>query len=188
MKILIVAMGRTGSTNLMRCLSETLNLELIAEPFNTHFWRDLEKREPTYKEGDPIPDNCVFKTMIDHNPKWLNKNVKNFSHVIVLVRANIRELCISGVNATKYGYYHEYEPTEFPYINNFVHESKKYKKLFQFAAFHPKSKLVFYEDLYNKSSSIVENTVRWMNLGITKEQFNEMRDGYLSPSKRLRKI
>lgn len=188
MKVLIVAMGRTGSTNLMRCLSETLNLELIAEPFNDHFWRVLEKREPPYKEGDPIPDNCVFKTMIEHNPQWLNKNTSKFDHVIVLARANIRELCISGVNAIKYGYYHEYEPTEIPRINNFVHESAKYRKLFQVAAFHPKSRLVWYEDLYNKNISIAEHTVHWMNLGISKEQFYEMRDGYLSPSKRLRKL
>ena len=90
MKILIIALPRTGSTSVLNKYSLEYNLKKIEEPFNI---RNLEK----LNENDLNQDNIVLKTIIDQIPSnetnhinyWFNK-CKEFDKVILLSRKDLK--------------------------------------------------------------------------------------------------
>ena len=188
MKVLVVTHGRSGSTNLMYSLAKVFNLKVIIEPFNEDLWNNIFKEPSPYKEGDPIPDNCLFKCVIDHNNAWLHRNVRRFDFVIVLAREKLREVAISVANAMVYGFYNKYPVTENPSNKTYLVVSDSYKKLFKFNIMVPNSKLVWYEDIYNEDPILSYQAIQKIGMGIDKGRFKVMWDEYLNPSKRLRTV
>lgn len=90
MSILIIALPRTGSSELIRRLSKKHKLNSLFEPFNPSVGLP------------PITDfeNIVLKTIIFHLPyyvneenriNWLIELTKNFDEVILLSRKNLTE-------------------------------------------------------------------------------------------------
>lgn len=89
MKILIIALPRTGSTSLLNEYSLKYNLKKIEEPFNI---KNLKK----LNENNLNEDNIVLKTIIDQIPLheinhinyWFNKS-KEFDIIILLSRKDL---------------------------------------------------------------------------------------------------
>ena len=85
MKILIIALGRTGSTSLLFKLAEEHNLNVIMEPQN----------KSEYREND---DNIIIKTLIWQTPKgedeatWFKTLIPKFNKVILLTRKDLKSL------------------------------------------------------------------------------------------------
>jgi len=80
MKILIIALPRTGSTNLMDKIARENNLSPIFEPF--------DKRK-SYLYSSSL-DNVVVKTIVEQHPNNLDL-CKDFKEVILLSRRNFIE-------------------------------------------------------------------------------------------------
>ena len=82
MKILILALARTGSTNFLFRLAKEHNLTPIFEP----------RQKEEFKEDT---DNIVIKCILWCVPKdeiWFNELIKKFDKVILLSRRNLKEL------------------------------------------------------------------------------------------------
>lgn len=85
MKILIIALGRTGSTSLLFKLAEEHKLTVIMEP---------QKRNE-YREDE---DNIIIKTLIWQIPKgeneltWFKTLIPKFNKVILLTRKDLKSL------------------------------------------------------------------------------------------------
>jgi hypothetical protein len=79
MKILIIALPRTGSTSLLKKISKDRNLKSFFEPF------DGTNRVMYNNE-----DNSVVKTIICHHPNNFELS-KEFDKVILLTRKNVLE-------------------------------------------------------------------------------------------------
>jgi hypothetical protein len=90
MSILIIALPRTGSTELGKRLALKYNLKYEFEPFNTKSY--------TYDKN--LFKKCVLKTIIFHHPtnvngehriEWLLNLTKEFDEVILLSRKNLTD-------------------------------------------------------------------------------------------------
>ena len=85
MKILIIALGRTGSTSLLFKLAEEYNLNVIMEPLERNLFREDE-------------DNIIIKTLIWQIPKgenedtWFKTLIPKFDKVILLTRKDLKSL------------------------------------------------------------------------------------------------
>lgn len=80
MRILIIALPRTGSTSLLYKLAKEFQIKAVFEPF------DGTERE-SYNIKD---DNVVVKTIICHHTDNLSL-AKNFDKIILLSRKNFKE-------------------------------------------------------------------------------------------------
>ena len=189
MKILLIGHGRCGSTSLHYALSKILNLDKIIEPFNSGLWNDYYKESPPYKEGDEIPDNVIFKTLVgpQFNNDWIKKNHSNFDKTIILVRDNIRDTVISHENAKKYGYINSYEADEILKSESFVHVSRNYEWLFNFNNTSIKPQMIWYEDLYSDFETC-KKTIKSLELRLKDRDIETIWNEYLNPKLRLRKI
>jgi hypothetical protein len=85
MKILIIALGRTGSTSLLFKLAEEYKLNVIMEPLERNLFREDE-------------DNIIIKTLIWQIPKgenedtWFKTLIPKFDKVILLTRKDLKSL------------------------------------------------------------------------------------------------
>jgi hypothetical protein len=85
MKILIIALGRTGSTSLLFKLGEEYDLNVIMEPLERNLFREDE-------------DNIIIKTLIWQIPKgeneetWFKTLIPKFNKVILLTRKDLKSL------------------------------------------------------------------------------------------------
>ena len=91
MKILIIAIPRSGSQTLLKSIGTCLNLTTMGEPFNEGLWKNVKY--------DIIPENnVVVKSLIDivvpnHNTiSFYKEYSKSFDKTILLSRKNTKEL------------------------------------------------------------------------------------------------
>ena len=89
MRILIIAIPRSGSVSLLIGLSESLKLKKIGEPFNEHLWNTQPNIDL---------DNVVVKTFIDQVPintknpiEFYIELSKKFDKTILVTRENLLE-------------------------------------------------------------------------------------------------
>jgi hypothetical protein len=148
MRILIISLPRTGSTSLLRKISNERGLKSIFEPF------DGSNRNPYRGE-----DNVVVKSIIcqcDTNREL----VKGFDEVILLSRKNLTECAESHsyrIHNDKKGftsldeYYWEAAPKELYELcyNNVVSWDKELKELSEEIGVP----ITYYEDIYDTNSS-----------------------------------
>jgi len=107
MKILIIALGRTGSTSLLFRLAEQHNLNVIMEP--------LKRSE--YRENE---DNIIIKTLFWQVPEgedkdtWFKYLISKFEKVILLTRKDLKGL----TESLSYYRYHKHNGffSNIPYL------------------------------------------------------------------------
>jgi len=87
MKVLIISLPRSGSTSLMKKISEEKNLKPIDEPF--HVRHTIARKN--------FGDNIVLKTIVNQFPKiainpveWYIDFSKNFDETILLARKDLK--------------------------------------------------------------------------------------------------
>jgi hypothetical protein len=90
MKVLIISLPRTGSSNLQKKISEENNLKLIYEPYNPKGYYG-----PEFSLDE---DNIIIKTLFLHPfnrtndlIEWFNELSRNFDETILLSRKNLKE-------------------------------------------------------------------------------------------------
>jgi len=85
MKILIIALGRTGSTSLLFKLAEENGLSVIMEP--------LKRNEYREDENDIIIKTLIWQIPDGENPEnWFKYLISKFDKTILLTRRDLRGL------------------------------------------------------------------------------------------------
>jgi hypothetical protein len=145
MRILIIALPRTGSTSLMYNLSKKRKLTPLFEPF--------DGSERTKYNGE---ENVVLKTIICHHPNNLELSLE-FDEVILLSRKNLLECAESHSYQTYFSkkknynsnspYFYEEVPSEvFELCYNDI---LKWNEDINQLSVKLNIPVTYYEDLYN---------------------------------------
>lgn len=148
MKILIISLPRTGSSNLLYSLGEKRNLKPIFEPFdgtNRHVYNSTD-------------DDVIVKTIISHHENNLDL-CKEFNEIILLTRKDLVACSESYAYFVKnlrkkfqsyYEYFYEdVSETEF---NETYELIKKYDEEISLLSTQLNVPLTYYEDLYDPNS------------------------------------
>lgn len=156
MKILIIALPRTGSTSLMHRLANEKNLKPFFEPF------DGTNRVIYNNE-----DNSVVKTIICHHKNNLEL-INKFDEVILLNRKNLKELIESHSYQTyfsKRGYdsnsQYVYKTPPQDVINLCTSDILNWNEEINYLSDITKIPITYYEDIYNPNDN---NRLRKGNL------------------------
>ena len=189
MKILIIAIPRSGSTTLIRAMSSTLKLKRIDEPFNEELWENVN--------WDYTPENnVVVKSLINiivpnHNTiNFYKEYSKLFDKTIILSRKNTQEAAESYA-------FQMWTPTNIP---NKWHQKYNYNQLGdidKWVEFMIKTKnnletlsnelnieIDWYEDLYCGDEEKIVNFLNKHKITVDIPEFSE----YLNPKHRLRQF
>jgi hypothetical protein len=150
MKILILALPRTGSTSLLKKISEEQKLYSISEPFN-NVNGNLEK----YKDSDwkNTNDICV-KTHINHKDvTFYLEFIKFFDEVILLSRKDLNA-CAESLSYANYfqNFTEKYEWINTPNLNQNIKLVKKFDEELKKLSKLTNIKISYYEDLFNTES------------------------------------
>jgi hypothetical protein len=187
MKVLIIAIPRSGSNTLLKTISSMLKLKKIDEPFNEVLWENVKY--------DIIPENnVVVKSLIDimvPNQTSINfykEYSKSFDKIIILSRHNLKEVAESYAFQidrnernewhSKYKYTHKEnidKHYEFIYKQNsdIIKLSKELK-----------IEMDWYEDLYSGERDKLIYFINKHDLGIDVDTLSK----HLDPKGRLRQI
>ncbi len=155
MKILIISLPRTGSTNLMQNLAKKNKLKPLFEPF------DGSARENYHEKMD----NIVLKTIVEQQPdldigylEFIKDLIGKFDKVILLSRKNLQECAESHAyfvhNRGKKGftsateYFWEPTPVDDLCLKNII----KWNDILQEISETYKIPITYYEDLYDTKS------------------------------------
>lgn len=164
MKILLITLPRTGSTSLLKNLSEKYNLKAISEPFNPSN-KNLEQYENF--DWNTANEICV-KTHINHKDILFYLNfVKLFDRVILVSRRNLK-LCAESLSYANYfdNFSEKYEWINTPnlidnikLVKNFDTDLKKLSELINID-------ILYYEDLFdmNSENKLRKNVIKRKNL------------------------
>lgn len=153
MKILIISLPRTGSSNLLFKLAEENKLKSIYEPFHdgTNQFKNW-----IY---NPEEDNIIIKTIINHHYDNLQL-AKNFNKIILLSRRDLKSCTeswiyfIKNVNNsfTSYQsyYYENIYDKEFDYYYKII---KEYHSEIENLSRILNIPITYYEDIFDIKSS-----------------------------------
>jgi hypothetical protein len=150
MKILIIALPRTGSTSLLKKISQEQKLNLISEPFN-----DINGNLQKYKDfnwGD-VNDICV-KTHINHKDiSFYLEFIKFFDEIILLSRKDLTECAESLAYANYFeNFVENYKWVQTPNLNKNIELVGKFNdeliKLSKMINVH----ITYYEDIFDINS------------------------------------
>jgi len=164
-KILVITIGRTGSTNLCKGIADILNLEFIDEPFNPlkskEVWSFNQSKIKSSK--DIIVKHIWFHTVDNiFYLDFLKILTQDFDEVFILTRKNIKEHFESIVNLkykTKlnqdiFGKY-VFEDIPFSFIENYKNTTLNLEKLekhnndLKILAEKNNIEIIYYEDIYS---------------------------------------
>lgn len=162
MKILLITLPRTGSTSLLKKISEEQNLVPISEPFNTKLSDNLKQ----YKNFDwANVDNVCVKTHINHmNVSFYLEFVKFFDKVILVSRKDLKACAESLSYAHHFNNFLEkYIWTPTPNLQNTIKFVKKIDKDLRELSKLINIEISYYEDLFDINS---ENKLRNKNISI----------------------
>lgn len=150
MKILLITLPRTGSTSLLKKISEEKNLRPISEPFNTLVENYNQYKNINWGEVDNV---CV-KTHINHmDLLFYISFIKLFDEVILLSRKDLR-LCAESLSYANYfkNFSEKYVWVNTPnleenikLVTKFNEDLKKLSKLIN-------TDILYYEDLFDINS------------------------------------
>lgn len=164
MKILLITLPRTGSTSLLKDLSEKYNLKAISEPFNPS---NKNLKEYENFDWNTASEICV-KTHINHKDILFYSNfVKLFDRVILVSRRNLK-LCAESLSYANYfdNFSEKYEWINTPnlidnikLVKNFDTDLKKLSELINID-------ILYYEDLFdmNSENKLRKNVIKRKNL------------------------
>lgn len=153
MKILIISLPRTGSSNLLFNVSKEKNLKPIFEPF-----AELKKDDSINRTYDSSEDNVVVKTIINQH----NNNIelaKEFDEIILLSRKDLRACAESWAYFIKnknkgFGSWYPYvysgiSETELEFYLEII---KEYDSNIKNLSKSLDISITYYEDIYNLNS------------------------------------
>jgi len=154
MKILIISLPRSGSTNLMYKISKEKNLKPIYEPF------DITHTLPRKNFGE----NIILKTIVNQFPKSITNPIdwyvgfsKDFDETILLSRKDIKSCAESLAYYNQYKN-HGFKPNEsylwentpnydisLKYVNGCNNKLEKLSEILNLP-------IMYYEDMYDVNS------------------------------------
>ena len=190
MKILIIAIARSGSTTLATMFGRILNYTTYHEPFNFTHPKTASKVFP-----NTLPTNCVVKTISDQKPKdvidsldFYTKYVNEYDKVVLLSRKDkqlVYESILYRVTYFFKGNWHT------PYVYQELPENKQIRDYVETQSNLIESlsdildiPITWYEDLYSGNQQIVEREIKNWNIdSINYENTLE----YLNPKNKYRK-
>jgi hypothetical protein len=150
MKILLITLPRTGSTSLLKNLSQQYNLKAISEPFN-----NINGNFKKYENFDWINiDNICVKTHINHKSvRFHLEYIKFFDEVILLSRKD-SNACAESLSYANYfqNFTEKYEWINTPNLNENIKLVKEFNKKLSKLSKLTNIKISYYEDLFNLES------------------------------------
>ena len=190
MKILIIAISRSGSTALARMFGHILGYTTYYEPFNFSHPSAASQIFP-----NTLPSNCVVKSISDQKPKdvidildFYTKYVNEYDKVILLSRKDKQLVYESILHRVTYFFNGNWHT---PYVYEELPENKKVRdyvenqsNLIESLADILDIPITWYEDLYSGNQQIVEREIKNWNI----DSINyENTDKYLNPKYKYRK-
>jgi len=195
-KILIITIGRTGSTNLSKGLAANLNLKLFDEPFNpslNKYSHDFNLKKLKTKKS-LIVKHIWFHTPVEYNYKnFLQEFITYFDKIFMLVRSNIKEHYESLVNLkyrtnTKVNVFEKYNYNDIPskfkedYKNILTIEKlSSYVEYLHNFSIDNNIPILYYEKLYSED---IHSNVDYIRKFIP--EISENINTYLNPVNRQR--
>tara|TARA_B110000285_G_scaffold228608_1_gene291841 strand:+ start:69 stop:647 length:579 start_codon:yes stop_codon:yes gene_type:complete len=187
MKILIIAIPRSGSTTLMNSIGNSLKLKRIVEPFNESDNKDVN--------WDYTPENNVIvKDLIAinvNNPIEFYKNYsKLFDKTILLSRKSTQELVEScsfqalQPNQLPNRWHEKYIYTQKGDISGWKNWMIKTKNNLETLSNELNIEIDWYEDLYCGDEEKIVNFLNKHKINVDIPEFTE----YLNPKHRLRQF
>jgi hypothetical protein len=194
MKILIIGVGRSGTTSLLNGIAKQ-GYTKIHEPYN---------KKNHNKKFTLSNDNIVLKTIFGQLPKNYKKEWKElikelipkFDKIIWLDRKNMNKHCESFINLhyrsslqPPTSVFKKWKMEEIPksfntdtYNKTIYNALEKEKQSFKELVDELNCKITWYEDLYGKDRIRSLETINKWNLELNPFDLNE----YLNPSKKYR--
>lgn len=183
MRILIIANERTGSTTLMKGLSNLFNIPFVREPFLP---KELDSANYNFDEN-----SIIVKTLIGQQNTneshfiFLKKIISKFDYIILLGRKNVNERYESLLTAQKTKLWHlkyskknyEFNDLEKYFFKNYTIVTNELLLLF---GKEINKEIIWYEDLFSNFHNSVD-TLKKTGLPITDNEFEKIYKNYLSP-------
>ena len=189
MKILIIAIPRSGSTTLLKTISSMLKLKRMGEPFNEGFARNVNWN---YKPEN----NVVVKSLINiivpnHNTiNFYKEYSKLFDKTIILSRKNTQEAAESYAfqmwtpTNIPNKWHHKYNYNHLGDIDKWVEFMIKNTSDLEILSKELNIEIDWYEDLYSGKKEEIVRFVNKHKIDINLDKFSE----YLNPKHRLRQF
>ena len=161
MRILIVAIPRSGSTFLMHKISKEKNLKIVFEPFHSKSKENDKFINSKYIENEP---NTILKTLAgNHYSKkrvslniwldWITELQKGFDEVILLSRKNLISAAESFSMANWTGeWFSDYQYTKLPNLGDSITRIKKDNMYLEELSKKLNIPITYYEDIYDLNS------------------------------------
>jgi hypothetical protein len=201
MKILIVAIPRSGSTQLLKSIGTCLNLTKMGEPFNEGIWENINYNH--IPENNVIvkslifhPSNHVLKSLLFDNVIEFYKNYsKLFDKIILLSRKNTNEAAESysyQINNSKKKQWHKkytYKETlkygeEIYDLNFWKKWMGRSKNNLEILSKELNIEIDWYEDIYSGDKKKITKFLNKHKLDLDISEFNE----WVNPKHRLRQF
>ena len=190
MKILIIAISRSGSTALARMFGHILGYTTYYEPFNFGHPSAASQIFP-----NTLPSNCVVKSISDQKPKdvidildFYTKYVNEYDRVILLSRKDKQLVYESILHRVTYFFNGNWHT---PYVYQELPENKEVREyvknqsnLIESLSDILNIPITWYEDLYSGNQQIVEREIKNWNIDSIN---HENTDEYLNPKYKYRK-
>jgi len=204
MKILIISQGRSGSTNLLNYLSNSIPNHLsYNEPFNV----DPIKVKNTIPLDLKAP-NLIVKTLVSYVPSncytffdteqtiqkiinyYLNSLIPNFNKIVLLTRMNEIENVKSYYNSLETNKWHSpyHMPSSFSFskdqrINSILSNIRNNNSILYRLSEIIKVPITYYEDIFTGDKNKIQNFLKQSQIEISNfEKFYS----YLDPKNRYR--
>jgi hypothetical protein len=190
MRILIISLPRTGSTSLVKGLSESLEIECLIQPFSKYIWGESVINEI------PNHNDLIVKTLINEYPSscddmisFYNNLITQFDKTILLTRKDLK-LC-----AESYGYHLKHSSHEFwhkPYnytsydidIDYYINLLNDLNGKLDILSKKNNISLDYYEQIFGGDVNLVEDFLIKHNIKLK----NDKLFSYTSPVNKLRKL
>ena len=150
MKILLITLPRTGSTSLLKKISEEQKVNPINEPFN-----DVNGNLENYKDYNwKNTNNICVKTHINHKDiSFYLEFIKYFDEVILLSRKDLMACAESLSYANHFqNFVNNYNWVRTPNLNQNIKLVKEFNEELEKLSKLTNIKISYYEDLFNMES------------------------------------
>jgi len=187
MKILIIAIPRSGSNTLLKSMSSMLKLKRIDEPFNEAIRKNVKY--------DSVPENnMVVKSLIDiivpnrNTINFYKEYSKLFDKTIILSRKNTQEAAESYAfqmwtpTNIPNRWHHKYNYNQLGDIDKWVEFMRKNTSDLEILSKELNIEIDWYEDLYCGDEEKIVNFLNKHEIDVDIPEFSE----YLNPKHKLR--
>jgi len=158
MKVIIICLPRTGSTNLLHSLGRLLNLKTYNEPFE----------EKYQGENYEFNQSHIIKTMIND----LKLKPLDFDKIIILARKDLKAQLESFTFALKNDKWHEnYNDKDIEIAKQHYYDFNAMKLKLEKLSKEINIPITWYEDLYLETDKVKEEILETWGIELDKEKF-----------------